>query len=133
MVGRITTMSSLLAVVALIIAAVGLINTVTLTVTERAALRRLLRAVGLTPGNQAAVLGGELVALSLPSAAVGAVGGGLAGSYVASVVTGASHSRVLTVTHLDLPVVAAVVGAMVVGAVLCGLVVLWLPRVGLHD
>jgi len=124
---RITTMSLLLAVVALIIAAVGLINTVALTVAERAPVRRLLRAVGLTPTNQTVVLAGELAALSLPAALLGAMAGGFLGNYVAEVVTRGS-ATLGTATAPDSLLIMSIVGASVVGAVLCGLIVLAIPR-----
>ncbi|MDO5668789.1 MAG: ABC transporter permease [Corynebacterium sp.] len=122
MVSRLSTMSGLLAVVALIIAAVGLLNTVTLMVAERAQVRRLLRTVGLTPGNQVTVLVIELVALALPAALLGATLGGVLGSYVAGVVTGQQLTPSLV--GADAAVIAGTTAAFTVGALLCGLAVL---------
>ncbi|WP_080796389.1 ABC transporter permease [Corynebacterium pacaense] len=117
MVKRITIMSSLLAVVAMVIAAVGLINTVVLMVAERARDRWLLRSIGLTRTGQILVLCTEMVALALPSAAIGAVSGGIFGLYVARAVTGVGAR------DLDPTVVAGTTAAMVIGAVLCAVVV----------
>ncbi|MDO5513014.1 ABC transporter permease [Corynebacterium sp.] len=127
MVSRLSTMSSLLALVALVIAAVGLLNTVTLMVAERAQVRRLLRAIGLTPGNQVSVLAVELLALSLPASLLGAGLGGVLGTYVADVVTGQADS--LAVAGAQPAVVFGTSAVFTAGAVLCGLLALaWASR-----
>ncbi|MFP7364954.1 FtsX-like permease family protein [Corynebacterium callunae] len=115
---RVTTMSTLLAVVALAIAAVGLANTVALTVAERARDRALLRTIGLTSGGQRVVMGTELFALALPAAVIGTVAGGWLGNIVAATATGSQAGA------LDPQLILYIPAIMVAGAVLCGLLVL---------
>lgn len=119
LVSRITTMSTLLAIVALAIAAVGLINTVALTISERARDRYLLRTIGLTSTGQILVMAIEMIALSLPAAIVGAVSGGLLGRFVAS-----SATSTTSMAPLQEDILGGTVIAMVVGSVLCALIVL---------
>ena len=119
LVSRITTMSTLLAIVALAIAAVGLINTVALTISERARDRYLLRTIGLTSTGQILVMAIEMIALSLPAAIVGAVSGGFLGRFVAS-----SATSTTSMAPLQEDILGGTVIAMVVGSVLCALIVL---------
>ncbi|MDO5372989.1 MAG: ABC transporter permease [Corynebacterium glutamicum] len=119
LVSRVTTMSTLLAIVALAIAAVGLINTVALTISERARDRYLLRTIGLTSTGQILVMAIEMIALSLPAAIVGAVSGGFLGRFVAS-----SATSTTSMAPLQEDILGGTVIAMVVGSVLCALIVL---------
>lgn len=119
LVSRITTMSTLLAIVALAIAAVGLINTVALTISERARDRYLLRTIGLTSTGQILVMAIEMIALSLPAAIVGAVSGGFLGRFVAS-----SATNTAATAPLQVDILGGTVLAMVAGSVLCALIVL---------
>lgn len=120
LVSRVTTMSSLLAFVALAIAAVGLANTVALTVAERARDRALLRTIGLTASGQRAVMGIEIFALALPAALIGTVAGGFWGNVVAASATGSQ----VAASSLDPHILLYTPLVMVAGAVLCGLLVL---------
>ncbi|ALC05104.1 ABC transporter permease [Corynebacterium deserti GIMN1.010] len=120
LVSRITTMSTLLTIVALAIAAVGLINTVALTIAERARDRYLLRTIALTSPGQILVMTIEMIALSLPAAIVGAVSGGFLGRFVASSATSSTSA----LSPLQEEILGGTILAMVVGSVLCALIVM---------
>lgn len=124
LVDRVSTMSTLLAFVALIIAAVGLINTVALTVAERSRDRALLRSIGLSHAGQTLVMITEMISLALPSALVGAVFGGQLGTYIAEIATGHRGVPLTDFTSLNLELVLIITTAMTLGGALCGLVVL---------
>lgn len=74
-----------MSVVALLIAAVGIANTVFLSWRERARDRELLNSLGLTPAGSAGVMAVELLLLAIPAAVVGWLIGQWAGIYIAGV------------------------------------------------
>lgn len=82
---RMVSISTVMMLVALAIAAVGLANTVALMIRERRRDHHLLRAIGLGGAGRSAVTGVELTALALPAALVGTWVGGVLGRWVASV------------------------------------------------
>lgn len=85
---RMVSISTVMMLVALAIAAVGLANTVALMIRERRRDRALLRSIGLGGPGRAAVTGVELTALALPAALAGTWLGGVLGRWIASVALG---------------------------------------------
>ncbi|SDL85739.1 FtsX-like permease family protein [Corynebacterium mycetoides] len=85
MVERLLSITRLMSVVALLIAAVGIANTVFLSWRERARDRELLNSLGLTPAGSAGVMAVELLLLAIPAAVVGWLIGQWAGIYIAGV------------------------------------------------
>ena len=85
---RMVSISTVMMMVALMIAAVGLANTVALMIRERRRDQSLLRSIGVGAAGRAAVIGAELTSLAVPSALVGAWVGGVLGQWIASVSLG---------------------------------------------
>ncbi|MDU0479644.1 FtsX-like permease family protein [Staphylococcus chromogenes] len=98
---RILSLSTLMSLVALLIAGVGVLNTVTLMVRERARDFALLSAVGLTRLGRLCVQVVELLFLVLPAAIVGAAVGGLLGTRIAGVLTGLHISQDVSQQLID--------------------------------
>ncbi|QGU07681.1 FtsX-like permease family protein [Corynebacterium occultum] len=115
---RMLTISTLLMLVSLIIAAVGIANTVALSVRDRARDRAILNSVGVTPLGQQAALGLELLLLSAPAALIGSLVGSAFGSWIAAAVVDGQQRFVWQPATEQLPliIVAAVVLTMVIGA-----------------
>lgn len=115
---RVLTISTLLMLVSLIIAAVGIANTVALSVRDRARDRAILNSVGVTPLGQQVALGLELLVLSVPSAIIGALVGSAFGAWIAAaVVEGEQHFFWQPATEqLPLIMLAAVLLTTVIGA-----------------
>lgn len=85
MVERILTISRLMSLVALAVAAAGIIGTIVLSWRERARDRALINTLGLTPAGSAGVMALELVLLAVPAAVAGYAVGTWAGSFIAAV------------------------------------------------
>ncbi|MBN9645298.1 FtsX-like permease family protein [Corynebacterium mendelii] len=85
---RLVTMAILMTLVALIIAATGIFNTVFLSVRERARDRRLLSSLGVTATGLNSITAGETLFLAAPSAVLGAVAGTVTGLWAARSITG---------------------------------------------
>nr|WP_255567813.1 ABC transporter permease [Corynebacterium sp. TAE3-ERU16] len=84
---RILTMSTLMTLVAGLIAGVGVANTVTLAVRERARDTELLGALGMSRGGQLLMLLTEVTVLAIPAALIAAIAGGVLGTWVGGTVT----------------------------------------------
>ncbi|MCK7676242.1 ABC transporter permease [Corynebacterium pygosceleis] len=84
---RILTMSTLMTLVATLIAGVGVANTVTLAVRERKRDRELLGALGMTRGGQIIMPLTEITVLSVPTAFIAATTGGALGLWIGTTVT----------------------------------------------
>ncbi|AKK02017.1 ABC transporter permease [Corynebacterium epidermidicanis] len=120
---RVLSLSTLMSIVALLIAGVGVFNTVTLMVRERRQDYALLAAIGLTTFGRLALQIIELIFLVLPAALVGVAVGGLLGSRIATQLTHVPGvgSRVqglidaVTAGHTPVVVGAAVVIALLAG------------------
>ncbi|APT85655.1 ABC transporter permease [Corynebacterium aquilae] len=119
---RILTLSTLMTVIAALVAAVGVTNTVILAVRERARDHQLLRSVGMTRGKLSAALLVELTALSLPSSLIGVLAGGVVGHSVATTVTGTNGSTASALAQ-SATLFAAVVAIAIVGVATIGLFV----------
>ena len=85
MVERILTISRLMSLVALAVAAAGIIGTIVLSWRERARDRALINTLGLTPAGSAGVMALELVLLAVPAAVAGYAVGTWAGGFIAAV------------------------------------------------
>nr|WP_232958485.1 ABC transporter permease [Corynebacterium meridianum] len=108
---RILTMSTLMTLVAGLIAGVGVANTVTLAVRERARDRALLGALGMSRGGQLMMLLTEVTVLAIPAAFIAAIAGGVLGIWVGGAVTSGSYqSGILPAPD------AATIGALTVSA-----------------
>lgn len=110
--------------VTVLIAFVGIANTLSLSVLERGRENALLRALGLTRGRLRAVVAWEAVTLALVGAVLGVVAGSLLGfAGTRAVLTGASSGRVSTLYRLPL----GSLGGVIALAVLAGLAASVLP------
>ncbi|MCX7542902.1 ABC transporter permease [Corynebacterium sp. P5848] len=110
---RILTMSTLMTLVAGLIAGVGVANTVTLAVRERARDRELLGALGMSRAGQMLMLLTEVTVLAIPAALIAAIAGGVLGTWVGGIATsGGSHSGILTSPD------AAISGTLTISALL---------------
>lgn len=85
MVERILTISRLMSLVALAVAAVGIASTILLSWRERAKDRALINTLGLTPAGSAGVMALELLLLAVPAAVAGYAVGTWAGGFIAAV------------------------------------------------
>lgn len=88
MVERLLSITRIKTLVALVIALVGIANTVFLSWRERPRDRALLNTLGLTPLGSAGVIAVELLLLALPAAGAGWLVGEWAGGFIASVAVG---------------------------------------------
>ena len=87
---RLNLLMLLLALAALVAAALGLLSTTTATVVERAPELGLLRALGASGGQIAALLLGETLVVALPGGALGWLIGSLAAGAIRGEAFGAS-------------------------------------------
>ncbi|AGF72756.1 ABC transporter permease [Corynebacterium halotolerans] len=117
LVTRVLTLSTLMAVVALLIAGVGVGNTVALSVRDRSRERTVLHSVGQTSDGAVASLGLEMFLLTLPAALVGSLAGGALGGWAADVSVAAAEVPGLAVTWTQVLTITAVatVGAIAIG------------------
>lgn len=117
LVTRVLTLSTLMAVVALLIAGVGVGNTVALSVRDRARERAVLHSVGQTSGGAVASLSLELLMLALPATLLGSISGGALGGWAAeiSVAGGGPGSVELDWAQVLTVSLGATAGAMVIG------------------
>ncbi|MGP6172920.1 FtsX-like permease family protein [Corynebacterium sp. A21] len=115
---RVLTISTLLMLVSLIIAAVGIANTVALSVRDRARDRAILNSVGVTPVGQQLALALELLALSLPAAIIGALAGSSFGAWIAAAIFNGQQGWSWQPAYAELPVIilSAVLLTAVIGA-----------------
>ena len=111
-INRLLTMTRVLSLIAALIAAVGVSNTVLLSVTSRARDFRLLGTIGMTSTRQLAMILGELAWLSIPAAVLGATLGGMLGAWSASTLTG-------TTAALSLSAASPTAGIIAVLLVMC--------------
>ena len=88
MVERLLSITRMMSLVALVIALVGIANTVFLSWRERRRDRALLNTLGLTPLGSAGVMAVELLLLALPAAGAGSLVGEWAGGFIAGVAVG---------------------------------------------
>lgn len=88
MVERLLSITRMMSLVALVIALVGIANTVFLSWRERRQDRALLNTLGLTPLGSAGVVAVELLLLALPAAGAGWLVGEWAGGFIAAVAVG---------------------------------------------
>lgn len=88
MVERLLSITRMMSLVALVIALVGIANTVYLSWRERRRDRALLNTLGLTPLGSACVMAVELLLLALPAAGAGWLVGDWAGGFIAGVAVG---------------------------------------------
>ncbi|MCK7678494.1 ABC transporter permease [Corynebacterium sp. CCM 9186] len=88
---RILTMSTLMTLVAGLIAAVGVANTVTLAVRERARDTELLGALGMSRSGQLLMLLTEVTVLTIPAALIAATAGAVLGTWIGRTVTSGSY------------------------------------------
>lgn len=116
---RLLTMTRLLSVVAALIAAVGVINTVLLSIWSRSKDLSLLSAIGMTSWRQLRILLTELSILSVPAAIVGAITGSGLGAWAADALTSAPNPILATIRATMQPQHALIAWALVIG---CGLV-----------
>lgn len=123
MASRVLTLSTLMSLVALLIAGVGVLNTVTLMARERRHDFALLHAVGLTTLGRLLVQLVELLFLVVPAALIGTSVGGVLGARIATQLTHVRGLRpglqglidALLVGHAPLVVAAAVGMALLAG------------------
>ncbi len=115
LVTRVLTLSTLMAVVALLIAGVGVANTVALSVRDRNRERAVLHSVGQTSGGAAASLSLELLLLALPATLVGSVSGGVLGGWAAGVSTGGEGTLTLAWSQVLTVSLVATLGAVAIG------------------
>ena len=88
MVERLLSITRMLSLVALVIALVGIANTVFLSWRERRWDRALPNTLGLTPVGSASVMAVELLLLALPAAGVGCLVGEWADGFIAAFAVG---------------------------------------------
>ncbi|SDR82721.1 FtsX-like permease family protein [Corynebacterium timonense] len=88
MVERLLANTRMMSLVALVIALVGIANTVFLSWRERRRDRALLNTLGLTPLGSAVVMAVELLLLAVPAAGVGWLVGEWAGGFIVGVAVG---------------------------------------------
>lgn len=111
---RVLTISTLLMLVSLIIAAVGIANTVALSVRDRARDRAILNSVGVTPAGQQLALALELLALSVPASIIGALVGSSFGSWIAAAIFDGQQGWSWQPAYAELPVI--ILGAVLLTA-----------------
>lgn len=119
--GQILTFAIALLAVAVVIAVVGIANTLSLSVVERTRESGLLRALGLQRGQLRRMLAVEAVLLAVAGTIVGVLAGILFGWAGASAAIAAAGESLV----LDLP--WGQIAAVLVGAVLAGLLASVLP------
>ncbi|MVZ89963.1 FtsX-like permease family protein [Microbacter sp. ANSKLAB05] len=130
-VSRALTGSALLLAVAVVIALVGVINTMVLSVAERSRENALLRGVGMTRTNLTVMMLFEALLVGVVSAAVGVLAGAALGRLGAGALVGWSTVRPVAVPWDQVGAVA--VGGVVAAVLAAGVTALWAvrrPRVG---
>ena len=125
-VARALTGSALLLAVAVVIALVGVINTMVLSVAERSRENALLRGVGMTRTNLTVMMLFEALLVGVVSAAVGVLAGAALGRLGAGALVGWSTVEPIPVPWDQLGAVA--VGGVVAAVVAAGVTALWAVR-----
>lgn len=125
-VARALTGSALLLAVAVVIALVGVINTMVLSVAERSRENALLRGVGMTRTNLTVMMLFEALLIGVVSATVGVLAGAALGRLGAGALVGWSAVEPIPVPWDQLGAVA--VGGVVAAVVAAGVTALWAVR-----
>lgn len=88
MAGRVLSLSTLMSVVAVLVALIGAVNTLLLMIRERRHDMTLLSAIGVTAPGRVLISAVELLFLAVPALIAGCYLGSWLGSWIAQVVTG---------------------------------------------